>query len=202
VGLEAAAVGYRRGRLELALDRRAGALELELCSFEAPAFVHVVAQPAGSDWARVVMAVAAADEPGEDPGSAVRRLAIREIARAIGVDAARLDVARKADGDGRVPVLELDGCALGSSLSLSHHGRFVAFAFREAIATDGPGPRLDEVGHASGGTIPDAGARSGRGGRTEKSLFGERPAWAPGVHRPSGFVGDPIRRMATAWMTG
>lgn len=193
-------VECRRGRLALALDPRTDALELELCSFETPASVHVVAQPAGSDWARVVMAVAALGEQSDDPGRAVRRLAVREIARAIGVDAARLAVTRRAnDGDDRVPMVALDGRALDGSLSLSHHGRFVAFAFRDALAADDRRSRADADAQAA---IPDAGARPGRSARTEQSLYTERPAWALGFHRPVGFVGDPFRRMNTAWMTG
>lgn len=200
-------VECRRGRLALAIDPRADALALELCSFEAPAFVHVVAQPAGGDWAGVVMAVAVLDASGEDPGRAVRRLAVREIARAIGVDAARLEVVRRATGaDGRIPALALDGVAFGGSLSLSHHGRFVAFAFREALAADARGACSEAGGNAPRPAPPDtradAGERAGRTGRTEQSLFTGRPARAPGVSAPIGFVGDPVRRRATAWMTG
>lgn len=193
-------VECRRGRLALAIDPRKDALALELSSFEAPAFVHVVAQPAGGDWAGVVMAVAPLEASGEDPGRAVRRLAVREIARAIGVDAARLEVVRRGNGgDGRVPALALDGRALRGSLSLSHHGRFVAFAFREAFAADARSVCPDADENAPAPMPPVTGARAGR---AEQSLFTERPAWAPGVPSPIGFVGDPVRRRATAWMTG
>ncbi len=197
-------VECRRGRLELAIDPRGGALVLDLRSFETPAFVHVVAQPADGDWARVVMAIEALGERGEEPGLAVRRLAVREIARTLGVDPSRLGIARRADaGDARVPAVALDGRALCGSLSLSHHGRFVAFAFREASAADDDRrPRSDAGVSTSSSSAPDADASSGRRGRSEQSLYTERPAWALGVHRPGGFVGDPIGRMATAWMTG
>ncbi len=201
--LDPGSVECRRGRLALALDPRADALALELCSFETPGFVHVVAQPAGGDWARVVLAVAALDAQSADPGHAVRRLAVQEIARAIGVDAARLAVVRRAnEDDDRVPMVALDGRVLGGSLSLSHHGRFVAFAFLEALAADDRVPRAEADAGRPPAVLPDAGARAGRSARTEQALFTERPAWAHGFHRPVGFVGDPIRRMNTAWMTG
>ena len=194
-------VERRRGRLELSIDPRAGSLELDLWSFETPSFVHVVAQPAGVDWAHVVMAVAALGGQSDDPGRAVRRLAVREIARASGIDAARLAVARRAnDDDDRVPMVALDGRMLDGSLSLSHHGRFVAFAFRQALAAEDRRSRA--VTDAPAEAIPDAGARAGRSVRTEPSLSTARPEWANGFHRPVGFVGDPIRRMKTAWMTG
>lgn len=196
-------VECRRGRLELALDPRADALALELCSFETSRFVHVVAQPAGGDWARVVLAVAALDAQSADPGRAVRRLAVQEIARAIGVDAARLAVVRRAnEDDDRVPMVALDGRALGGSLSLSHHGRFVAFAFRDAPAADDRLQRAEAEAGRPPAALPDAGPRAGRSDRTEQALFTERPAWVHGFHRPVGFVGDPIRRMNTAWMAG
>lgn len=67
-----------------------------------------------------------------DPGDCVRRLAVRAFASALGVAPGRLRV------DGRPPVLLEDGRSAGACLSLSHHGRFVAFA-GAAGANDSPG---------------------------------------------------------------
>jgi hypothetical protein len=62
--------------------------------------------------------------PGEEPGAAARALALRAAARLLGADLAELAVGR----DGRLPHLLLRGEPAAASLSLSHHGRFAAFA--------------------------------------------------------------------------
>ena len=67
----------------------------------------------------VVKAVAVA---GDDPTRDVRRLAASAVAEALRVDAAQLDVT------GRPPVVRHDGGPVDATVSLSHHGRFVAFA--------------------------------------------------------------------------
>ena len=66
------------------------------------------------------------------PGSAVRTLAIATLAPRLGIAVAELSVAR----DGRIPHLQRAGVALATDLSLSHHGRFVAFACVLPPATD------------------------------------------------------------------
>lgn len=58
------------------------------------------------------------------PGAAVRALAIATVAPLLGRDPQDLVVAR----DGRIPRLHDASGALPYDLSLSHHGRFVAFA--------------------------------------------------------------------------
>lgn len=55
-------------------------------------------------------------------GKAARELALRALTPRLGDD--RLAIVR----DGRIPRLERSGCPLSVALSLSHHGRFVAFA--------------------------------------------------------------------------
>ncbi len=86
--------------------------------------VHAVAWDApGSPGARTVSAVRRVGD--SDPRAAVRRLAVRELADALGesVDALRIE-----KGEDRVPVLRCRSRRLDASLSLSHHGRFVGFA--------------------------------------------------------------------------
>ena len=59
-----------------------------------------------------------------DPSSSVRQLALDEIAARVGVSKADLRIGK----EGRVPILELRNSARQLDLSLSHHGRYVAFA--------------------------------------------------------------------------
>lgn len=166
----------RRGRLELSPGPRAEAMSVELRSFETPELVHVVALPAGADWGDVAMAVEAIDGQGDEPGRAVRRLALQEIARQLGVEPGRLSIGRRD----RIPTLELDGRATSFALSLSHHGRFVAYAMaprgRSAAA-----PRAERI---------EGDARGGAGDRGQ------------GVAQADGFVGYPLGFADTAWMTG
>jgi phosphopantetheinyl transferase (holo-ACP synthase) len=84
--------------------------------------VHATATEIGSDAARVVRGVARL-EAGDDPSRAARELAVRRVAERLGIATEGLRVERR----GRIPRLCLpDGGAL--DLSLSHHGRLVAFA--------------------------------------------------------------------------
>jgi hypothetical protein len=61
---------------------------------------------------------------GEDPSRAARALAARELARRAGVPPEAVRFSRR----GRVPLVWLEGFDLRADVSLSHHGRFVAFA--------------------------------------------------------------------------
>jgi phosphopantetheinyl transferase (holo-ACP synthase) len=89
--------------------------------------VHATARDAGASGA-FVRGVARRGT-GEDPSRAARALALRRVARRLGLDPRELRVVRR----GRIPVLELlRGGAL--DLSLSHHGGFVSFA----CELDGP----------------------------------------------------------------
>ena len=84
-------------------------------------WVHAVARGAGDPPASVCAAVEAL-APGADESHAVRRLALATIERVTGI--AGLEVVR----DGRVPSLSASGRPVAADLSLSHHGRVVAFA--------------------------------------------------------------------------
>ncbi|MFO0691102.1 MAG: 4'-phosphopantetheinyl transferase superfamily protein [Myxococcota bacterium] len=157
----------RRGRLRVV---SAPGPELELASFETPDFVHVLALPAGADWQDVVTAVEPLAGPlfeaDEDPSRAVRRLALRRIAEALGVEAARLAIGRR----GRIPTLELDGEPTSMALSLSHHGRFVAFAMtprsafaaRDALARSDAAKSRGATPPRTGSSRPASGPASGR----------------------------------------
>ena len=84
--------------------------------------LHAVAFGAGDDEARIAWGVAALAQ-GADPSLAARALATARVAARLGARAQALRVERRD----RIPALRLpDGRAL--ALSLSHHGRFVAFA--------------------------------------------------------------------------
>lgn len=117
----------RRGRLELASGPSGRVQSIDLKSFETREWVHVVALMAGFDWGAVLMAVAPLSS--EDASLAVRRLALREIGRELGLAAGPLSIGRLSIGrEGRIPTVEIDGRPTDFALSLSHHGRFVAFA--------------------------------------------------------------------------
>lgn len=180
-----AGTGERRGRLERVAGPGGRALAIELRSFENRERVHVVAQPAGADWGGVVMAVESIAGSDEAPGQAVRRLARREIARALGVTPERLSIGRRD----RIPTLALDGRPTAHALSLSHHGRFVAFAMAPGVLA-GRGRSADGAGDGLG-----ADEREG----TERDAASDR-GW--GVVQASGFVGYPLGAADTAWMAG
>lgn len=174
----------RRGRLTLTAGPGEAAMSVELRSFESGDFVHVVALPAGSDWAAVAMSVDALGEGAQEPGVAVRQLALRAIARELGVDPARLSIGRR----GRIPTVELDGRTTKLALSLSHHGRFVAFAFRLAFV-------LAPRGRGLGGERSER-AGTGAGPEREESDREEE------VTQSAGAAGCPVGGADTEWMAG
>jgi hypothetical protein len=160
---------FAPGRLEVRFDSRApgtgrrlaqrgvvewiGASErtapgmIEVRSFETQDCVHLIALPAGADWGAVVFALEALETATTDPGASVRRLAVREIARSLGVESHRLCIGRRASSDSdrprgaksatglpsRVPSVVLDGVETSLALSLSHHGRWIGFAMTPRI---------------------------------------------------------------------
>ncbi|MBW1685364.1 MAG: 4-phosphopantetheinyl transferase family protein [Deltaproteobacteria bacterium] len=85
--------------------------------------LHAVATNDAHYAARVVSAVGVAPEP-LDPSTAVRALAVRTLAERLGLPSTAFRLGRRA----RIPTLEVAGLAAPLDLSLSHHGRFVAFA--------------------------------------------------------------------------
>ncbi len=96
-----------------------------------PAFVHCVASYRGA--AATLEAVEQLPFQAVHPeaaSSAARRLALRSIARCLGLDAGDLAVDRIA----RMPIVLHRGRPLSGALSLSHHGRFVAFAWRRGAS--------------------------------------------------------------------
>ncbi len=93
-------------------------------------FVHALAQSdafVGDERSGV------AQQTSGDASADARALACRVLALQLGIAPERLSVAKQ----GRIPVLCADGAPLRADLSLSHHGRFVAFACtlaRDALA--------------------------------------------------------------------
>ncbi len=170
-----AAVRERRGSALLVLPGATRAvMPLELHSFETADSVHVVARPTGEDWSVVSLAIEPLGASGSDPSAFVRALALREIARLLGVDGARLAIGRR----GRIPTVELDGEATPLALSLSHHGRFVAMAVAVESAL--------RSGVRAG--VPEHPSRGGTGSGS--------------VLRGVGASGRPAALADTAWMAG
>jgi phosphopantetheinyl transferase (holo-ACP synthase) len=101
-------VGDRQFRVETAADAE---------------HVHAVARPAEDPAGPVYAAVGGLADAGP-AGLAVRRLAIDAIARRLGLAPDAVAIGR----DGRIPTLWIGGRRSTADLSLSHHGRFVAFA--------------------------------------------------------------------------
>lgn len=88
-----------------------------------------IREPAVTPREAAATAVAEQDAGAVSASEAVRRLAVTSVARLLGEDAAGLSVG----SDGRVPLLFRCGRRLPGSLSLSHHGRFVAFAWSPVV---------------------------------------------------------------------
>jgi phosphopantetheinyl transferase (holo-ACP synthase) len=79
---------------------------------------HLARSPIVVSGVRLVMASEAS------PRLAARRFAAESVAAYLGIAASDLELVK----DGRLPRLRLHGRAAGLDVSLSHHGRFVAFA--------------------------------------------------------------------------
>jgi len=94
---------------------------------EVPGGVHVVATHLSARRSRILMGsrelTDAASRDVAAPGLAVRELALSQLS-SCWPDSPGLAVAQ----EGRIPVLESGGVRLDADLSLSHHGRWVAFA--------------------------------------------------------------------------
>jgi phosphopantetheinyl transferase (holo-ACP synthase) len=98
-----------------------------------PDFIHCVASYRGA--AATLQAVERLRFDAvrcEVASSAARSLALRSIARYLCVELADLAV----DSIGRMPIVLRRGSRLPGTLSLSHHGRYVAFAWRGAAGVD------------------------------------------------------------------
>jgi phosphopantetheinyl transferase len=86
--------------------------------------VHAVASDRAEALAGVRSRVAELPAPDADPSLAVRELAREELAPLLDAEPGALEIARRE----RIPVLRLGGRDAPFDLSLSHHGRFVAYA--------------------------------------------------------------------------
>jgi hypothetical protein len=123
-----ATVGVAVGRVA----HRGEVFELEV--YLDGASVHAVAKSTDAAGARVLWKVESALG---DPGVAARRLAATAIGSTLGLGPADLKIVD------RPPVALHGGRRLDVGLSLSHHGRFVAFACTlgdSACAQDAPSP--------------------------------------------------------------
>jgi len=96
---------------------RGSALDLEVTWNDE--YVHAVASSDRERGARRLSEVALA---AREPSAAVRDLAVAAIGSTLGIDPADIEIV------GRPPVARHGGHDLPVDLSLSHHGRFVAFA--------------------------------------------------------------------------
>ncbi len=85
-------------------------------------FVHALATDGTWEAGERRANVAASDE--DDASAAVRALARRDLAVWLGANEEELAIERR----GRIPALLRGGVATALDLSLSHHGRFVAWA--------------------------------------------------------------------------
>jgi phosphopantetheine--protein transferase-like protein len=88
-------------------------------------FVHAVATAPGTAG----RLVARVERASGDPGAGVRAATVAALAEALDLDSAGLRLT------GRPPVVYGGTARLAVPVSLSHHGRFVAFAFRSAAVS-------------------------------------------------------------------
>jgi phosphopantetheinyl transferase (holo-ACP synthase) len=96
--------------------------------------VHAVASDRAEALAALHARVAELDAADADPSAAVRRLAREDLAPLLGSEPGALEVARRE----RIPVLRLAGRDAPFDLSLSHHGRFVAYAAERLCERSAP----------------------------------------------------------------
>jgi phosphopantetheinyl transferase (holo-ACP synthase) len=88
-------------------------------------FVHACASDRDEFESDLVCGVAAIDcERAGDESSRARDFALRELARSLGRPASELSLAKR----GRIPELYVAGVGAALDVSLSHHGRYAAFA--------------------------------------------------------------------------
>ena len=122
-------------------------------SLETEDFVHSIAVPIDRDFEAVESKTEMLELESQDASDAVRSLAADEIARSLGVARSRISIGRRPVLDprdrsafrsnsrsdlrvrrslrgekSRIPCVELDGQRTTLALSLSHHGRFIAYA--------------------------------------------------------------------------
>ena len=153
--MDTAGSGTRfHGTLALPHALAPGLSTLELRGEIANGGVHVAALPQGEDWDAVVTRVETLT-PDDDPSAAVRRLARDGIAADLGVEPERVTIGRR----GRIPTVEIDGRRCHMGISLSHHGRFLAFATSHHVVAEGVVP---EGAVAEGAGVAQSGVASDR----------------------------------------
>lgn len=108
------------GRGSVRHGSRAWSVRVEVGS----GFVHAVAADTPEDVERALARVAPLEDPAAESRE-VRGMALGDLARVLQRDAASLHIERR----GRLPCLRIDGCEGATPISLSHHGRFVAYAW-------------------------------------------------------------------------
>ncbi len=114
------------------------------------AAIHVIATADHGDRQRIVAGLSEISE-GDDPSVRVRQLATNSVAHHFQIEPIAVTVTAGKD---RIPVLLVDGQPVGY-LSLSHHGAFVAFAWREERGGEGESGK-DEGGSSDFEAIADA----------------------------------------------
>ncbi|MFQ5697392.1 MAG: 4'-phosphopantetheinyl transferase superfamily protein [Myxococcota bacterium] len=119
-GESTAPAARRRGRVECA----AGSIEVEWD--ESQAWVHARAWSGPAEPHSTVWGVAEASE--RDLSRAVRRLARERMAARLSRPIDQLQVRMSRGRSARIPSLWVAGRPVALDLSLSHHGRLVAFA--------------------------------------------------------------------------
>jgi phosphopantetheinyl transferase (holo-ACP synthase) len=121
----ASGVRERRGTLDLPEGLLSGDQRvLQLFAEERDGYVHVVAIPGGADRDAIVHSISTVDDQSRS-SEIVREMATAEIARNLGIEAARVAIGKR----GRVPRVLIDAAPSAITISLSHHGRFIASAF-------------------------------------------------------------------------
>jgi phosphopantetheine--protein transferase-like protein len=103
--------------------------EMALCITVTDDYVHALAAGSDADFAAIIQQVDRMDDGGNagDPSAFVRGQLLREISRRRDCPLADLAVRKEASGSG-APRVFLRDRPLAAEISLSHDGRFTAFA--------------------------------------------------------------------------
>jgi len=121
-----------------------------------PGFVHALCREVGApppDYliCERVKSLSAKGAHPDAPSRAVRRLALRALARRLEVDEEALEIRKR----GKIPFLYKGDQRLAADLSFSHHGQLIAFACRlEGMAGHSLSARLPAPGSQVGGLRP------------------------------------------------
>lgn len=95
------------------------------------AMLHVIADESAEALTRIVVRVERLAVSGDDPSEFVRKILLDEIAKRLCCSLGDLAVGKEGQGPG-APFLFFRGSRLPAEISLSHDGRFVAFALDPA----------------------------------------------------------------------